>query len=127
MSRVICLLLEFFNCNIDIKTKLFQAYCNNFYCSQLWSTYCKYNYNKIKAAFNNSFRRFMVYNFRCFASQMFVLNELNHFDVLRRRVMFGFANSLQVSNNSLIQVIISSVFYINSKCVQEWHNKLYVT
>ena len=117
--------IKFYMCSVEVKTKLFQAYCTNFYCSQLWWDYTKQVYNKVRVAFNNGFRRFMGLSYRCSAGQMFLDSGVSHFDVLRRKAMYGFMNRLQDSNNRVICTIYNSACFFSTKCAKEWHSKLY--
>lgn len=96
---------KFYNCSDETKRFLFQTYCTNFYCIQLWWFYNQESLRKVRVAFNNSFRYLMGYDRRCSASGMFVGANIDAFDILRRKVVFNFTNRLQASNNKLIVIL----------------------
>ena len=97
------LMRKFYMCNVETKKVLFNAYCTNFYGSCLWWTYPKYMLNKMRVAFNNGFRKFMNYDKFCSASNMFVNNNVNCFNVLRRQNMFKFIERInELSRNNVI-------------------------
>ena len=57
-TRSNILIRKFNFCSFTVKQQLFQSYCTNFYCTQLWYKYSAASLNKIRVAFNNSCRHF---------------------------------------------------------------------
>lgn len=118
--------MRFHKCDYIVKVNLFQCYCTNFYCSQLWWNYGSNTYSKIKVDYNNSLRRFLGYNYGCSVSGMCLENNIEHFEVARRKFMHKFIKRVLASQNQLIGAIVSSTFmYLRSSCSREWQNRFY--
>ncbi len=100
---------KLYYCSDEIKRFLFQTYCTNFYCIQLWWFYNQESLCKVRVAFNNSFRYFMGYDRRCNGSSMFVSVNIDAFDTLMRKVVFNFTNCLPASNNKLIVILYTTI------------------
>ena len=84
-ARANMLIRRFSYCSTAVKRVLFQTFCTNFYCTQLWWSYTKSTLRKTKIAFNNSFRFLMRYDRFCSASGMFAEANVNNFDTVRRK------------------------------------------
>ena len=54
------LLRKFSKCSVDVKCYLFKTYCSNLYCAPMWFDCTKTALKKLKVAYNNSLRRFMI-------------------------------------------------------------------
>ena len=65
------LLGKFSKCSVDVKCYLFKTYCSNLYCAPMWFDCTKTALKKLKVAYNNSLRRFMILPWRNSASEMF--------------------------------------------------------
>ena len=81
--------------------------------------------NKLKVAYNNSLRRFMLSPWCNNASEMFANLSIPSSDELLRIFVFGFRSRTIVSNN----LFISSIY--NSTCIYSymwtwWDNLLYM-
>ena len=70
------LLRLFHHCSVDVKLALFRSYCACFYCPFLWTHYKKFNYSKLRVAFNNVYRRILKLPSRSSASTMYVVKIL---------------------------------------------------
>ena len=79
-ARSNTVLRKFYNCTIDVKLSLFQAYCLPSYCSHLWVRFNKCTYSKVRVAFNNVYRRILGFNKFDSASHMFAINRIDNFD-----------------------------------------------
>ena len=60
------LLRKFSKCSVDVKCHLFKTYCSNLYCAPMCT---KTALKKLKVAYNNSLRRFMILPWRNSASE----------------------------------------------------------
>ena len=101
-ARSNMLIRRFYNCSSSVKKFLFKTYCTNLYCAQLWWFYSAEAFRKVRTAFNNSFRHLMGYSRRCSASGMFVDDNIDDFNVLRRKYVCNFNSRLQICQNSII-------------------------
>ena len=123
-ARSNMLIRKFSQCTPLVKQTLFQTYCTHFYCTQLWWSYTQASFRKVKVAFNNSCRYFLRYARSCSASGMFLENDLDSFDVLRRKYIYKFTCRLKSSHNVLLQSCYTSYFHSPSK--KEWTKCLYL-
>jgi len=73
------LIRKFSHCNFLVKQQLFQSYCTNLYCTQLWYEFSVSSIKKVRVAFNNSCRYLLGYDRYC--SGMFVDNNIDSFDI----------------------------------------------
>ena len=124
-ARSNMLIRKYSHCSSHVKRLLFKTYCKNVYCTQLWWSYSNECLRKIRVAFNNSFRFLMGYSRRCSASGMFIENNIDDFNILRRKYMFRFICRLQQCNNSLIINLFMYRQFFVLPSVTEWYRTLY--
>ena len=55
------LLRTFSQGSIDVKNTLFQSYCTALYCPFFWTNYKNSTFTKIRVAFNNAYRKIVVF------------------------------------------------------------------
>ena len=67
----------------------------------------------------------MGYDKYCNASGMFVENRTDGFDARVRKLVYGFRERLDISDNSLIETVINSSVWRSSKLLQLWEDYLY--
>ena len=104
------LLRKFSKCSVDVKCYLFKTSCSNLYCAPMWFDCTKTALKKLKVAYNNSLRRFMILPWRNSASEMFANLGIPSFDELLRIFVFGFRSRIIVSTNLFISSIQLVVF-----------------
>jgi hypothetical protein len=102
---------KFRHCSEQVKLKLFKTYCSTFYMSQLWCRYKRASKQRLKVAYNNIFRKLMCLNRETSISRAFVLNDVDGFSSLMRRLSYSFYKRIMYSSNSLICTILSSVYF----------------
>ena len=91
------LLRIFSNCTTDVKLVLFDSYCTSSYCPFLWTDYTKRIISKLRAAFNNAFRK--IFNLPiCSASTMYAENNICNFEAMLRKSIYRFIQRLQDSH-----------------------------
>ena len=120
------LLRKFGNCSDNVKSYLFKSYCTNLYCSHLWSVYNCGTYNKLKVAYNNSFRILLKLPKRCSASEMFVTRHVVTFEALLRINYNSLVRRTKDSVNIYIKQIFSSDLVYNSSLLSMIVKKLHV-
>ena len=86
------LLRLFYHCSTDVKIAFFRKYCTCFYCPFLWTHYKKSTHSKLMVAFNNVYRRILKLPPRSSASTMYAINNIDSFEVLIRKRIFGLQN-----------------------------------
>ena len=112
---------HFKSCNNDIKIELYRTYILNMYSCQLWCNYSLQTYNRLKVAFNNSFRALMGITRGDSISQIYVRLRITNFSALVRKSVYGTYVRLMNSGNRLVASILSSVhFNCNSKMLKKW-------
>ena len=97
------LIRKFMFCSINIKKMLFKAYCGSFYCCSLWCVYTDKMLNRIRVAYNNTFRKLFGLPRDCSASEMFVQRRVSHFLHVRRSAMFSLTSRVTHSDNIIIK------------------------
>ena len=120
------LIRNFSHCSHDVKIQLFLTYCTNMYCTQFWSNALAMERNKLRTTYNNCFRRFMNYHYRCSASATFVLNHVISWHELQRKVMWQFLNRMLASANTIIHSLVLSSIPLGSKMWRHWFSTLTV-
>jgi hypothetical protein len=118
------LLRHFWSCSIEVKIRLFKAYCINLYCCQLWCFYKRVNLNCLRVAFNNSFRKLLGLSKYCSASGMFAICNVNSFESIRRKYIFNFRTRISSSENSILKLLYSNRLF-SSSLHNEWTVLLY--
>ena len=68
----------------------------------MWIDCTKTAFKKLKVAYNNSLRRFIILSWRNSASEMFANLSIPSFDELLRIFVFGFCSRIIGSNNLMI-------------------------
>jgi hypothetical protein len=119
------LLRNFKHCSVDVKIKLYQAYCSNVYCCGLISAYHKTVFNKLRVAFNKIFKSLLCKPTRSSASSLFVSMNVDNFLVRRRKLVYSFLKRVSSTTNSIIDCIFNSCFFSNCKLKKEWNTVLY--
>ena len=102
------LLRKFSCCSVSVKCYLFKTYCSTLYCAPMWFDCTKTALKELKAAYNNSLRRFMRLPWRNSASEIFVNLSINSLNEMLRIFTFGFMSRLIVSKNLFILNIYNS-------------------
>jgi hypothetical protein len=119
------LIQKFRKCSTDVKIQIFKSYCN-VYCGQLWSKYPDYAYRSVKVAYNNICRSLFCIDRRQSISRFFVENNMNNFDVMLRKAVFGFRERVYLSFNSVLMACISSTFFIYGSAISaKWYSILF--
>ena len=107
------LLRTFSHCSSDVKVTFFQSYCTALYCPFLWNDYKKSTFSKIRATFNNAYRKIFGLPKRSsanIAQCMDILithathNICNFETMLRKNIhVYGFMHRLEYSTNTIIR------------------------
>jgi len=104
---------------IDLKIAIFRAYCTPMYGSQLWYSMYQYSFNKLRIAYNDAFRHLLQEPRWCSASKLFVLNSVSSIPANMRKLTFSLWRSLQTSDNSLVNAVLSSdLFFLNHQSLK---------
>ena len=106
------LLKKFSICDINVKIKLFKAYCTSFYCSQLWTCFTGVSYKKLKVAYNNILRLLFKLPRDCRISAKCMELHVDPFEVLLRKSVYGFRCRLLASDNLLLNAICNSIIVV---------------
>ena len=110
------LLRMFGHCTVDVKIALFNSYCTSLYCSFLWTDFKKSTFSKVRIAFNNAYRRIFGLPKWSSASEMYACNNIDNFETMMRRGIYGFVQRLESCENSVVQSINKSwvmKFFLN--------------
>ena len=85
---------KFNKCNDEVKCKLFQAFCTNLYCSSLWCTLTLVRVDRLRVAYNNTFRLLLNLPRLCSVSGMFSLTGVQSFRAIIRRHKYSLLNQV---------------------------------
>ena len=88
------LLRNFRHCSDDVKCSLFQTYCTNMYCCQLWFNSTKSSINKLSTSYNSVLRRLLCISKPYSASNMFVSRGIPSFAELLRKSIYRFTKRI---------------------------------
>ena len=91
---------------MDVKLELFRSFCTSFYRCYLWTVYKKSNFNRLRVAFNNAYRRTLDLPWRCSASGMYTTYGIYNLEAIIRKQTFGFNGRLRKSCNTIVQTIV---------------------
>ena len=58
-------------------------------------------------------------------SQVYIENDVHHFEILIRKSMLGFTNRVSQSDNGLIFTIVNSNYYFYSCMFKHWSKYLF--
>ena len=117
---------KFNKCEDEVKCKLFQAYCTNLYCSSLWCTFTLVSMDRLRVAYNNTFRLLLNLPRWCSASGMFSLTSVPSFSAIMRRHKYSLLNRLQQSSNLFVSALIFGDNRCTSKLLKTVYKSLYV-
>ena len=123
--RANMLVRKFNMCSHDVKKHLFQTFCANMYCAQLWSDYTETAMSKLRIAYNNCLRRFLGYWKFCRASGMFVECDIMSFCELVRNYIYSFRSRIVKSSNVLVAAVYDCSVLWRGHLQSEWRRKLY--
>ena len=121
------LLRNFRHCSDDVKCALFQTYCTNMYCCQLWFNSTKSSIKKLSTSYNSVLRRLLCISKPYSASNMFVSRRIPTFAELLRKSVYRFSKRIESSSNSIIGACLSPLMFISSPIRKWWSSILYVT
>lgn len=116
----------FGNCSTSVKNFLFRAYCSNAYGCQLWCNYRKPMYQKVKVAYNDVYRKLFNIQRGESISMIYVMNHIDAFCIVRRKLMYSFKCRLSSSSNKLIKAITEYDGFMTAAMSMEWQRSLYV-
>lgn len=123
-SRGNILISRFRHCSLEVKSKLFKAYCTSFYGITTWSFYHTTVKNKLDVAYKKIFRAFFKYKREGTTSNM-ILNDVKPFSVTERHLLYGFMERLDICENILVSTIVNSLFYKSSRFFKHYRKLLY--
>lgn len=119
------LIRKFFKCNCEVKVKLFQSFCTNMYCCQLWTNVTQGAIRKLEVCYNNCFKYLLGGTKFDSTSQTFVNCGVRSFQEEYRKVLFGFYNRILSSSNSLVVAVLNRQCFINSSFIKLYDRYLY--
>ena len=119
------LIRTFSKCDLNVKRRLVQLFCTNFYACALWSTYTLDVMSRLKVAYNRVVRHFFGLEYTDSISQFLVENDLPVFSVLMRKYIFNFRSRVLTSNNGIVKCLINWCSFSDCSMNKEWTKRLY--
>ena len=108
------LLRNFRHYTDQVKCVLFQTYCINLYCCQLWFNSTKSSLKKLSTSYNSVLLRLLGICKPYSASKMFVSKGIPTFAELLRTSIYRFAQRIEHSSNCIISATLLPLIYISS-------------
>ena len=99
-------LRKFKICSTEVKKQLFTSYCSSFYCCALWRNFNKASLQDLQVAYNNVSRLLINLPYRCRVSPHFIALGMNHFSVIRRKLVHSLHQRILHSSNTLINSLV---------------------
>jgi hypothetical protein len=119
------LVKKFSSCNVDVKARLYKAYCSSFYCSQLWSSFSTASFRKLQSSYNRMFRNLFKLERDCSISQKCLEYNVDSLKVLLRKSAYSFRCRILQCDNILIQGLNKSNFFVSCSLTKRWNNLLF--
>ena len=120
------LIRKFKHCTPTVKCQLFQSFCTDMYCSQLWGKYKQSMLQQLSVAYNNVFRYLLSIKRQCSISQCFIKHGIYSFNVLCRKLVYSFYNRVSTSDNTLVRNMAGSLYFIYASPLHKrWQSSLY--
>ena len=113
------LLRNFRHCSDQIKCVLFQMYCTNLYCCQLWFNSTMSSLKKLSTSYSSVLGRLLGICKPYSASKMFVSRGIQTFTELLRTSIYRFTQRIEHSSNCIISATLLPLMYISSP-IQKW-------
>ena len=119
------LIRKFGMCSSNVKSFLFNTYCSSMYTAQLWWNYNVSSIKKLYVAYNNVFRFLHNLPRDCSASAMFATNNVKNCSAIIRNIVYKFSRRLDISENSIVRMVLKSDMYWRSRIRKHWCKLLY--
>ena len=116
---------SFSYCSNYIKNILFRSYCTSMYSCQLWCNYHQYSMNRIRVAYNNTYRILHNIARNVSVKDYQIKNNIPTFDALIRKLTFLFNKRCVNSCNTFIKSAMTSDCYYKSTFTQHYYDILY--
>ena len=127
IENIYDILRLFYHCSTDVKIALFRSYCICFYCPFLWTHSKKSSHSKLRVAFNNVYRRILKLPplIISSASTVHAINNIDSFEVLIRKRIFGFTERLINCENTIIKCFNNS-WVLRFDIWSPWNELLFI-
>ena len=123
-SRGNFLIHKFRYCTVDVKIRLFLAYCTSFYGITTWFRFHENYKKRLDIAYKKIFRAFFRLKREGTTFNMLNMN-LKPFAVLERNLLFGFLQRIYCSNNLLVREFVDSRLFMSSSHFLHIHKLLF--
>ena len=117
---------KFKHCSEAVLCLLFKTFCSTIYCSGLWCAYTNVSWNRIRTAYNNSFRIMLGLPKYCSATDMFVSRNVDTFDAYIRKQYFSLRTRLYNCNNVYVNTITHCDLVMNSVLFKRMEYALHI-
>ena len=95
------------------------------YTAHLWWNYNIGSIKKLYVAYNNVFRFLHGLPRDCSASAMFVIHNVKNCSAIIRNLVYKFIRRLDLSENSIIKMVLNSDLHWQSRIRKHWCKLLY--
>ena len=119
------LLRKFKNCSSNVKKKLFNSYIGSFYGIHLWEHYSTTFFDKMKVAYNNTFRFLFGIKRRESVSGAMLSTGIKPFIVAYRKRICSFRKRVFNNHNKLVKYLVNSMYFLSiANILHKWDEHL---
>ena len=86
----------------------------------------RHSLQDLQVAYNNFFRLLMNLPYRCRVSPHFIAFGMNHFSVIRRKLVHSLYQRILHSSNTLINSLVRCNHFASSRIFNEWTDVLFL-
>ena len=116
---------KFSMCTLQVKLTLFQSYCTPMYLAQLWTHYKQGTINKLYIAYHTVLKMFLGLSKWEHTRPICAMLNVQYCPALIRGYIYKFMCRLKISRNVLIQSILGTSCFFNSRLWKHWRKLLY--
>ena len=114
---------HFVGCTVDVKCRLFKAYCQQLYTCSLWNNFSVASMKKLRVAYNDAFRIVLGLPRWTSARTLFVTLRVDYLDAVIRKSMYSILGRLRNSKSS----VLSNLYNLPNPAVANYmRSKVYV-
>ena len=125
-ARSNMLLSNFYSCTNEVKSRLFNAFCSNMYCVQLWWNVSQSVIRKVEVAYNSGYKHLLGLNKFASTSNTLTVDGVFSFQELYRKSLYSFHMRLMRSENSIINAIVTSSKFDASAYMLMYNSKMFI-
>ena len=118
------LIRKFKACCVDVKAKLFKAFCSNMYGCPLWCKFNKASMTKLDISYKRVYKHLLSLRKESITRKMLEY-RCDPMKVLLRKLVNSFRVRVFSSNNVIIRAIAGSTFNVSCILTRQWNDSCF--